>query len=76
MEVTKWLKPLVSVSRYTVAARVCRPVTRVNAEQNLQKDDAQADPITLSGKAHTAGFDSTVWPSRCRRRTGFCRAGP
>jgi hypothetical protein len=26
MEVTKWLKPLVSVSRYTVTARVCRPV--------------------------------------------------
>jgi integrase len=25
MEVTKWLKPLVSVSRYTVTARVCRP---------------------------------------------------
>src|ERR1700687_4440196 len=24
MEVTKWLKPLVSVSRYTVTARVCR----------------------------------------------------
>ena len=25
MEVTKWLKPPVSVSRYTVTARVCRP---------------------------------------------------
>src|SRR6266446_3932365 len=25
MEETKWLKPLVSVSRYTVTARVCRP---------------------------------------------------
>jgi hypothetical protein len=25
MEVTKWLKPLVSVSGYTVTARVCRP---------------------------------------------------
>src|SRR5271155_2829845 len=24
-EVTKWLKPSVSVSRYTVTARVCRP---------------------------------------------------
>jgi hypothetical protein len=32
MEVTKWLKPLVSVSRYTVTARV-QAVTRVNAEQ-------------------------------------------
>jgi hypothetical protein len=27
MEVTKWLKPLVSVSRYTVTARACRPST-------------------------------------------------
>jgi hypothetical protein len=25
MEVTKWLKPSESVSRYTVTARVCRP---------------------------------------------------
>ena len=25
VEVTKWLKPPVSVSRYTVTARVCRP---------------------------------------------------
>jgi hypothetical protein len=25
MEVTKWLKPTDSVSRYTVTARVCRP---------------------------------------------------
>ena len=25
MEVTKWLKPSDSVSRYTVTARVCRP---------------------------------------------------
>ena len=24
MEVTKWLKPSISVSRYTVTARVCR----------------------------------------------------
>ena len=24
-EVTKWLKPSASVSRYTVTARVCRP---------------------------------------------------
>ena len=31
MEVTKWLKPSDSVSRYTVTARVCRP----NAEQAL-----------------------------------------
>jgi hypothetical protein len=32
-------------------------VTRVNAEQASKRDDAQADPITLSGKADTAGMN-------------------
>jgi hypothetical protein len=36
MEVTKWLKPLVSVSRYTVTASV-QAVTRVNAEQTSKR---------------------------------------
>jgi hypothetical protein len=34
-------------------------VTRVNAEQG-EKDDAQADPMTLSGKADTAGLPSEI----------------
>ncbi len=42
MEETKWLKPSDSVSRNTVS---------------LEKDDAQADPMTLSGKADTAGVN-------------------
>ena len=53
MEETKWLKPSVSVSRIGDSASV-QAVTRVNAE-HLEKDDAQADPTTLSGKADTVG---------------------
>jgi hypothetical protein len=29
MQVTKWLKPSDSVSRYTVTARVCRPIAEL-----------------------------------------------
>ena len=54
MEVTKWLKPSKSVSRIGDSASV-QAVTRVNARASLEKDDAQADPTTLSGKADTAG---------------------
>jgi hypothetical protein len=54
MEETKWLKPSVSVSRIGDSASV-QAVTQVNAEQALEKDNAQADPTTLSGKADTAG---------------------
>jgi len=49
MEVTKWLKPSDSVSRYTVTARVC---SRNASERraSLEKDDAQADPTAISGE--------------------------
>ena len=60
MEETKWLKPSISVSRIGDSASV-QAATRVNAE-SLEKDDAQADPTTLSGKADTAG-----WNERNRR---------
>ena len=42
MEVTKWLKPSISVSRYTVTARAAGR----NASERRQssKDNAQADP--------------------------------
>ena len=54
MEVTKWLKPSDSVSRYTVTARVSgRNASERRA--SLEKDDAQADPTAISGKADTAG---------------------
>ena len=55
MEVTKWLKPSISVSRYTVTARVCRPYSLSERRANLEKDNAQADPTGISGKADTAG---------------------
>src|SRR3977135_706606 len=51
-EVTNWLKPSECVSRIGDSASV-QAATRVNAEQ--EKDNAQADPTTLSGKADTAG---------------------
>jgi hypothetical protein len=56
MEETKWLKPSVSVSRIGDSASV-HAVTRVNAA-SLEKDNAQADPATLSGKADMTGWMS------------------
>src|SRR6266700_2936754 len=54
MEVTKWLKPSISVSRIGDSASVAgRNASERRA--SLEKDNAQADPTTLSGKADTAG---------------------
>ena len=66
MEVTKSLKPLVKrVTTYGDSASV-QAVTRVNAEQALEKDDARADPTAISGKADTAGANERKqYPSRC-----------
>ncbi len=52
VEVTKWLKPSISVSRIGDSACV-QAVTRVNA--SLEKDDVQADPTAISEKAEMAG---------------------
>ena len=54
MEVTKWLKPSISGSRIGDRASV-QAATRVNAEQASHGVDVQADPVTLPGKADTAG---------------------
>ena len=54
MEVTKWLKPSISVSRIGDSASV-QAATRVNAEQALKRTMCQVDPVTLPGKADTAG---------------------
>lgn len=51
MEVTKWLKPSISVSRVGDSASV-QAATRVNADQS---DNAQVDPTILSGKTDTSG---------------------
>jgi hypothetical protein len=46
MEVTKWLKPSVSVSRYAVTARVCRPLKRrANAEKSPGLHHARRAPV-------------------------------
>ena len=52
MEVTKWLKPSISV-RIGDSASV-QAATRVNAEQVSKGVDVQADPTAVSGKADTA----------------------
>ena len=54
MEVTKWLKPSISVSRIGDSASV-QAATRVNARASLENVDVQADPAPLPGKADTAG---------------------
>ena len=37
---------------------------------SLEKDDAQADPTTLSGKADTVGETSEEYPQSLRRGSG------
>ena len=59
MEVTKWLKPSISVSRIGGSASV-QAATRVNAEQASKRTMRQADPTTLSGKADTAGWNERI----------------
>ena len=49
MEVTKWLKPSISVSRIGDSASV-QAVMRMNAEQASEKDDAQADSTPFRGR--------------------------
>ena len=54
MEVTKWLKPLISVSRIRWQ-RECAGRNASERRASLEKDNAQADPTRLSGKADTSG---------------------
>jgi len=66
MEETKWLKPSVSVSRIGDSASV-QAVTRVNAEQASKRNDAQADPTTLSGRLIRLGeAERRVRPAAAR----------
>src|SRR5580700_4715750 len=56
MEVTKWLKP--SVKRATNWwPRECAGRNASERRASLEKDDVQADPTAISGKADTAGRD-------------------
>jgi hypothetical protein len=47
MEVTKWLKPSISVPQIGDSASVQATI--------LEKDNAQVDPATLPGKTDTSG---------------------
>ena len=53
MEVTKWLKP--SNSGHELVTRECAGRNASKRRASLEKDDVQADPVTLPGKAETAG---------------------
>ena len=64
MEVTKWLKP--PVKRATKWwQRECAGRNVSERRASLEKDVAQADPTTLSGKADTTGGESKKDLSRC-----------
>ena len=54
MEVTKWLKPSDSGSRIG-DRRECAGRNASERRASLEKDDVQADPTPLSGKADMAG---------------------
>ena len=61
MEVTKWLKP--SGKRATNRwQRECAGRNASERRASLEKDDAQADPTTLSGKADITGRMSEAVP--------------
>ena len=61
MEVTKWLKP--SGKRATNRwQRECAGRNASERRVSLEKDDAQADPATLSGKADITGRMSEAVP--------------
>ena len=65
MEVTR-AEAFISVSRYTVTARVCRSVTRVNTKQSSKRTMRRPTRQGLSGKADTAGANErNNTPSRC-----------
>ena len=54
MEVTKWLKPFdYPVTNWWQRECACRNASERRA--SLEKDNAQADPTTLSAKAATSG---------------------
>jgi len=61
MEATKWLKP--SGKRATNWwQRECAGRNASERRASLEKDDAQADPTALSGKAGTTGWMSEAGP--------------
>jgi hypothetical protein len=68
MEVTKWLKPSISVSRIGDSASV-QAATRVNAEQ-AEKDDVQADRLPYRGRLKWLGEMSEEYAQLLHRGIG------
>src|SRR5271165_4066127 len=65
MEVTKWLKPSVWLVTYR-GRRECAGRNASERRASLEKDDAQADPTAISGKADTIGrIERGSTPDRC-----------
>ena len=63
MEETKWLKPSDSGSRIG-DRRECAGRNASERRASLEKDNVQADPTPLSGKADTAGANErSVFPA-------------
>ena len=56
MEATKWLKPSDSGSRIG-GRRACTGRNASERRASVEKDDVQADPTGVSGKADMAGRD-------------------
>jgi hypothetical protein len=54
VEVTKWLKPSISVSRIGDSASV-QAANASERRASSEKDDVYADPTAISGKAEMAG---------------------
>jgi hypothetical protein len=65
MEVTKWLKPSISVLRIGDSTSVqAAGRNAIKRRASLEKDNAQVDRMALSGKADTAGLPSqTIHPA-------------
>src|SRR6516164_9392554 len=64
MEVTKWLKPSISVSRFGDRASV-QAATRVNAEQASKRSMCRPTRPPNRGRLIRPGGMSEITPSRC-----------
>jgi hypothetical protein len=76
MEVTKWLKPSISVSRIGDSASV-QTATRVNAKQaDRGKTRHKHGPKTAYQSKRSVALQSTVPAKRTRKRKGDPSAAP
>jgi len=69
MEVTKWLKPSISVSRIGDSASA-QAATRVNAKQALEKDDCRPTRLPYRGRLKWLGEMSEEYAQLLHRGIG------